>query len=187
MIRLALRALDAVSQASGWCRPCTARHVPRHRLQLLHRPRRPTSRPMSRRWWNSDPRRGPARDQARLLRGRCRPRRQSQHAQRPDRGRHRIRDDHRAQEQDHILERRHRSEQLLRLSAARPSTRCRRSFRSFLPSDRPPQGVGEVVLPPLAPAIAQAVFHATGRRLDVMPFPDNAVQPAPGCKAHQRG
>ena len=56
-----------------------------------------------------------------------------------------------------------------------------------LPSDRPPQGVGEVVLSPVAPAISQAVFHATGRRLDVMPFPDNAFQPAPGSKSHQRG
>jgi isoquinoline 1-oxidoreductase beta subunit len=44
------------------------------------------------------------------------------------------------------------------------------------PSDRPPQGVGEVVLAPVAPAIAQALLHATGRRLDVMPFPDAAFQ-----------
>ena len=45
-----------------------------------------------------------------------------------------------------------------------------------LPSDRPPQGVGEVVLAPVAPAIAQALLHATGRRLDVMPFPDDAFR-----------
>jgi isoquinoline 1-oxidoreductase beta subunit len=45
-----------------------------------------------------------------------------------------------------------------------------------LPSDRPPQGVGEVVLAPLAPAVAQALLHATGRRLDVMPFPDDAFK-----------
>jgi isoquinoline 1-oxidoreductase subunit beta len=44
------------------------------------------------------------------------------------------------------------------------------------PSDRPPQGAGEVVLAPLAPAIAQALLYATGRRLDVMPFPDEAFQ-----------
>jgi CO/xanthine dehydrogenase Mo-binding subunit len=30
---------------------------------------------------------------------------------------------------------------------------------------------GEVVLAPVAPAIAQALLHAAGRRLDVMPFP----------------
>jgi len=43
-----------------------------------------------------------------------------------------------------------------------------------LPSDRPPQGFGEVVLAPLAPAVAQAVLHATGRRIDTMPFPQLA-------------
>jgi isoquinoline 1-oxidoreductase subunit beta len=47
-----------------------------------------------------------------------------------------------------------------------------------LPSDRPPQGFGEVVLAPVAPAVAQAVLHATGRRLDVMPFPDEVFQAA---------
>ena len=45
-----------------------------------------------------------------------------------------------------------------------------------LASDRPPQGFGEVVLAPLAPAIAQAVLQATGQRLDVMPFPDAAFR-----------
>jgi isoquinoline 1-oxidoreductase subunit beta len=45
-----------------------------------------------------------------------------------------------------------------------------------LASDRPPQGVGEVVLAPVAPALAQALLHATGRRLDVMPFPDAAFR-----------
>ena len=45
-----------------------------------------------------------------------------------------------------------------------------------LPSDRPPQGFGEVVLAPVAPALAQALFHATGRRLDVMPFPQDAFR-----------
>jgi isoquinoline 1-oxidoreductase subunit beta len=45
-----------------------------------------------------------------------------------------------------------------------------------LTSDRPPQGVGEVVLPPVAPAISQALQNATGRRLDVMPFPPDAFK-----------
>ena len=47
-----------------------------------------------------------------------------------------------------------------------------------LDSDRPPQGMGEVVLAPLAPAVAQAVLQASGRRLDVMPFPDDAFKVA---------
>jgi isoquinoline 1-oxidoreductase beta subunit len=46
----------------------------------------------------------------------------------------------------------------------------------ILASDRPPQGAGEVMLAPVAPAIAQALLHATGRRLDVMPFPDDVFQ-----------
>jgi hypothetical protein len=37
-----------------------------------------------------------------------------------------------------------------------------------------PQGFGEVVLAPVAPAVAQALLAATGRRLDAMPFPDDA-------------
>jgi isoquinoline 1-oxidoreductase subunit beta len=45
-----------------------------------------------------------------------------------------------------------------------------------LASDREPQGAGEVVLAPVAPAIAQALLHANGRRLDVMPFPANAFK-----------
>src|SRR5262249_41065458 len=43
-----------------------------------------------------------------------------------------------------------------------------------LASERPPQGFGEVVLAPLAPALAQAVLQATGERLDTMPFPQFA-------------
>src|SRR5262249_42387158 len=43
-------------------------------------------------------------------------------------------------------------------------------------SDRPPQGAGEAMLAPVAPAPAQALRQATGRGLDVMPFPDTAFQ-----------
>jgi isoquinoline 1-oxidoreductase subunit beta len=45
-----------------------------------------------------------------------------------------------------------------------------------LASDRPPQGAGEVMLAPVAPAVAQALLHAGGRRLDVMPFPAAVFQ-----------
>ncbi|MFX1766560.1 molybdopterin-dependent oxidoreductase [Paraburkholderia sp. A1RI-2L] len=37
-------------------------------------------------------------------------------------------------------------------------------------SDRTPQGCGEVVLPPVAPAVAAALFEATGTRLRTMPL-----------------
>jgi len=37
-------------------------------------------------------------------------------------------------------------------------------------SSRPPQGVGEVVLAPVAPAVAGAILKASGARIDAMPF-----------------
>ncbi|MDR5815375.1 MULTISPECIES: molybdopterin cofactor-binding domain-containing protein [unclassified Caballeronia] len=37
-------------------------------------------------------------------------------------------------------------------------------------SDRPPQGCGEVALPPVAPAVADALFQATGKHLRTMPL-----------------
>ena len=43
-------------------------------------------------------------------------------------------------------------------------------------SDRPPQGVGEVVLAPVAPAISQALLHATGQRINIMPFTDEVFR-----------
>jgi CO/xanthine dehydrogenase Mo-binding subunit len=40
----------------------------------------------------------------------------------------------------------------------------------FIPSAEPPTGLGEVGVPPIAPAVANAVFKATGRRLRKLPF-----------------
>ena len=40
----------------------------------------------------------------------------------------------------------------------------------ILPSDEPPGGMGETGVPPLAPAVANAVFAATGKRLRRLPI-----------------
>jgi isoquinoline 1-oxidoreductase beta subunit len=36
--------------------------------------------------------------------------------------------------------------------------------------DKPPSGVGEMANPPLAPALANAVYAATGRRIRRIPI-----------------
>jgi len=48
----------------------------------------------------------------------------------------------------------------------------------ILPSDEPPGGMGETGVPPLAPAVANAVFAATGKRLRRLPIdPTILAQP----------
>jgi isoquinoline 1-oxidoreductase beta subunit len=40
----------------------------------------------------------------------------------------------------------------------------------IVPSDERPSGIGEMGVPPIAPAVANAIFAATGKRLRRLPI-----------------
>jgi isoquinoline 1-oxidoreductase beta subunit len=55
--------------------------------------------------------------------------------------------------------------QVLRINAAPRETHVH-----IVPSDAPPGGVGETGVPPVAPALCNAIFAATGKRIRSLPI-----------------
>ena len=104
------------------------------------------------------------------LRGRLRRRRQSRRRSRADGRRHRLRPVGGAARRDHAQGRR---------ASSSPTSTTTRSLRinempavevHIVPSTAKPTGVGEPGMPPIAPAVANALAAATGKRVRTLPM-----------------
>ena len=89
---------------------------------------------------------------------------------RAGRGQHHLRAVGRAAQRDHHRERPGRAEELPRLPDDSHRRCAERRSRAFIRSDAPLGGLGEPCVPPLAPALANAIYAASGIRVRELPI-----------------
>ena len=108
--------------------------------------------------------------EARHLRDRLRAGGQSRHRAHADGERHRLRPVGRAPRRDHAGERRGRAGELHRLQVVQLADAPVMSVHIVASDASMIGGVGEPGTPPIAPAVANAIFAATGQRLRSLPL-----------------
>ena len=169
----ALAVLDLAAKQAGWGKPLPAGHGPGRRCSCsrLRQLRGP-----GRRGRGGRGRRG-ARAPGRLRR-RLRHDGQPGHRQGPDGGRHRLRHQRRAVRRDHAQERPRRAVATSTTTGCCASTRRPPSRCTWCESNETPGGIGEPGTAAIAPALANAVFAATGKRIRRLPLQKALQTPA---------
>ena len=109
-------------------------------------------------------------DSARRHRRRCRHDRQSGSRRGAARRRGGLRHEHRALSEITATGGTDRPDELRRLHCRPQDEAPRETHVHIVPSTAPPAGVGEPGVPPIAPAIANAIFAATGQRMRELPI-----------------
>ena len=157
-------ALERAAEMAGWGKPSArgrrARHRHRRKLRQHRRPRRARLRVAG----------GPPPGARGLFSGRLRRHRQPRYRDRSDRGRDHLRPVGGHARRDHHQGRAGRGAQLQRPPGDPDRRRAADSAWQFLRSDAHLGGLGEPSVPPVAAAVTNAIFAATGIRVRDLPI-----------------